>query len=71
MNEPKRNTLNLVTGSAESERDETRRWLLEIGTAIGILPSSADRDHSQHQAWESYKDEIIEFISEQNAQAES
>ena len=58
--------LNPVSGSAESERDETRRWLLEIGSAIGILPASADRDHTQHQAWKSYRDEIMEFISKQN-----
>ena len=43
---------------AMKERDDTRRWLLEIAKSMNVeLPNSEGR--SVHEAWEALKDEFL------------
>lgn len=50
-----------VALDAMDQRDETRRWLLDIATKMGISPESSNEENP-HKAWRSLYEKIIESI---------
>lgn len=48
-----------------AERDETRRWLMEIAMQMGV-PVASPVDHlgTQHEAWRRVRDRILERVLE-------
>lgn len=47
------------------ERDETRRWLLEIAEELDVEIPDSDSDISIHDSWKKLKNLIIQKIHEE------
>lgn len=47
------------------ERDETRRWLLEIAEELDVEIPDSDSDISIHEEWKRLKNLIIQKIYEE------
>lgn len=67
--QPKEGTPEGLLFRACVHRDETRRWLMDIGDELGVeVPEPVD-GMSPHESWRRYKDAIMEHVKSGKAVA--